>query len=42
MPLGQGSEGTLTPRSGGGRLSKCSELTVDNSEPLVWMNKDLL
>ena len=28
LPLGQGTEGTLTPRSGGGRLSKCNELTV--------------
>ena len=42
MPLGQGDEGTLTSRSGGGRLSKCSELTVDNSKSLVWVNRSLL
>jgi len=39
MPPGQGSERTLTPRSGGGRLSKCSELTVDYSESLGWIDK---
>ncbi len=42
MPLGQGCEGTLTLRSGGGRLSKCSELTVGNSKSLVWVNRSLL
>ncbi len=38
MPPGQGSDGTLISRSGGGRLSKCSELTVDDSEPLGGTN----
>ncbi len=42
MPPGQGSEGTLIPRLGGGRLSKCSELTVGNSKTLGWINKGLL
>ncbi len=41
MPLGQGDEGTLTPRSGGGRLSKC-RLTVDDSESLGGLDRGLL
>ncbi len=42
MPLGQGNEGTLTPRSGGGRLSKCRVLTVDDSESLRGLDRGLL
>ncbi len=39
MPPNQGDGRTLTLRSGGGRLSKCRELTVDNSNSLLWIDK---
>ena len=39
MAPNQGDGRTLTPRSGGGRLSKCRELTVDNSNSLLWIDK---
>ena len=39
MPPGQDNKGTLTPRSGGGRLSKCKELTVDDSNSLLWIDR---
>ena len=39
MPPSQDDEGTLTLRSGGGRLSKCKELTVDDSNSLLWIDK---
>ena len=38
MPPNQGDGRTLTPGSGGGRLSKCRELTVDDSNSLLWID----
>ncbi len=42
MPLDQECKGILILGSGGGRLSKCSKLTVDYSESLGGVNRGLL